>query len=117
MTDALFSELRGLLARHAKHLAITTDAAEHYYANCSTPDAKGKPVFFGAVKQSGKKTLFHLMPVYVHPEMLDAISPALKKQMQGKSCFNFQAHDAALIKELKALVDEGVKRFKQDGKL
>jgi hypothetical protein len=31
------------------------------------------------------------------------MSPALKKRMQGKACFNFTAVDEALFKELAAL--------------
>ena len=43
------------------------------------------------------------MPVYEDPALLSGISDALRKKMQGKSCFNFTADDALLFKELDAL--------------
>jgi len=113
----LFATLRALLAAHQDNLTVVHDSATHYYANCRPPDAKGKPVFFGAVKVSGKKHAFHFMPVYEHPELLEHISPALKKQMQGKSCFNFTRLDAGLLKELQQLVEQGARRYAQAGKL
>lgn len=115
--DQLFAALRALLAAHQDRLTVVHDSAAHYYANCRRLDAKGKPVFFGAVKVSGKKNAFHLMPVYEHPELLEGISPALKKQMQGKSCFNFTRLDTGLLQELQQLVEQGARRYAQAGKL
>jgi hypothetical protein len=57
------------------------------------------------------------MPVYVHPELLDAIAPALRRRMQGKACFNFKTMDVALLAELATLIDNGAARFFQDGAL
>ena len=50
-------------------------------------------------------------PKYI-PEMLETISPELKKRMQGKSCFNFRTVDEALFDELTALTKRGYERFK-----
>lgn len=46
---------------------------------------------------------YHLMPVYVHPELLTDLSPELRRRMQGKSCFNFTKVDRDLFAELGAL--------------
>lgn len=46
---------------------------------------------------------FYLMPVYAQSALQDAISPALRKRMQGKSCFNFVAVDEPLFQELTQL--------------
>lgn len=113
----LFAALRGLLLAHRASLSLVHDVAGHVYANCVRPDARGKPVFFGAVKTSGRKQLFHLMPVYDHPGLLAGISPALRQRMQGKSCFNFEALDPALLAELEGLVAQGVARYRDDGKM
>ena len=40
------------------------------------------------------------------------ISPALKKRMQGKSCFNFITIDPDQAKELTTLTATGIKAFK-----
>ncbi|WP_102946910.1 hypothetical protein [Stenotrophomonas sp. VV52] len=113
----VFTALRDLLLPHRQRLLVVHDEDGHFYANCQNADAKGKAQFFGAVKASGRKYVLHFMPIYDFPELLDSISPALRKRKQGKSCFNFDAYDAALIRELKALVDQGVARYEVAGKL
>jgi hypothetical protein len=47
------------------------------------------------------------MPIYVQPSLLDEVSPALRKRMQGKSCFNFAKVDEPLLAELEALTRRG----------
>jgi len=51
------------------------------------------------------------MPAYACADVRDAISPELKKRMQGKSCFNFSNTDEKLFKELAKLTKIGFKRF------
>jgi len=54
------------------------------------------------------------MPVYAFPDLLKGISPALKKRMQGKSCFNFTEIDDEMLAELAALTKRGFERFKKE---
>jgi hypothetical protein len=58
---------------------------------------------------------FHLMPIYMCPELQGQVSPALKKRMQGKACFNFRAPDPTLFAELSALTKAAYARWKKDG--
>ena len=51
------------------------------------------------------------MPVYGRPELLDAVSPQLRRRMQGKSCFNFSAIDESLMSELEALTQRSFEAF------
>lgn len=113
----VFTALRDLLLPHRQRLLVVHDEDGHFYANCQNADAKGKAQFFGAVKTSGRKHVLHFMPIYDFPELLDTISPALKKRMQGKSCFNFESYDPALMEELQALIKQGVARYQDAGKL
>ena len=71
------------------------------------PSKPGQSMWFGGVRQGKAYVSYHLMPVYTHPALLETISPALKKRMQGKSCFNFKVADAALFDELEALTRAG----------
>jgi hypothetical protein len=57
------------------------------------------------------------MPVYVHPELLETISPALRRRMQGKACFNFKVMDDELLAELDSLLTRGADAFSRDGAL
>lgn len=113
--EATFERLSALLAPYRNELVVTTDEAGHLYLDAppSTPYPKG--LFFGAVKIGKRYVSFHLMPVYVHPELLDGISPALRKRMQGKSCFNFTAPDDALFAELGSLTQAGFDFYTRDG--
>ncbi|MBD3826912.1 hypothetical protein [Stenotrophomonas sp.] len=113
----LFAALRSLMIPYRSRLDVVHDEDDHFYANCRHLDAKGRAQFFGAVKVSGRKHVVHFMPVYDFPELLSDISPALKKRMQGKSCFNFDALDPALLQELQHLVEQGVARYENAGKL
>ena len=52
------------------------------------------------------------MPLYMCPVLNQAIFPALKKRMQGKTCFNFKSEpDPELVTELKRLAEEGLKQW------
>ncbi|MEN5271304.1 hypothetical protein [Stenotrophomonas lactitubi] len=113
----LFVALRDLLLPYQADLLVVHDDGDHFYANCRNVDAKGKAQFFGAVKVSGRRHSFHFMPIYTFPDLLAGISPALKKHMQGKSCFNFDAWDPALLHELQMLIEQGVSRYRVAGKL
>jgi len=111
----LFSALRAMLLPHRSSLSVVHDDPEHFYANCARSDAKGKAQFFCAIKVSGRKHLFHFMPVYDFPELIDTISPALKKRMQGKSCFNFDTIEPKLFKELAALTKSAYASYREQG--
>ena len=112
---AAFDALKKILAKYERHLVVVQDRPDSYYLNTSYVNPKNKkPAFFGAVNVKSY-VAFHLMPVYAFPELLDGISPELKRRMQGKSCFNFKAVDRNLFKELEALTKAGFARFKAAG--
>lgn len=102
MSDAVFAALRALLAPYAAEMRVKTDAADNYYVEESWSGPK--PQMFGAVQVKKSYVAFHLFPVYVHPELLDAIPPDLRKRMQGKSCFNFKTLEQVATPELGELV-------------
>ena len=57
---------------------------------------------------------YHLMPVCA-PEILKKVSPALKKRMQGKTCFNFKKPDKVLFEELERLTPLAIACFRKAG--
>jgi len=66
---------------------------------------------FAAVCLGKAYVSFHLMPVYACRDLLEGISPELKKRMQGKACFNFKTVDEKLFKELGKLTKAGLRKF------
>jgi hypothetical protein len=51
------------------------------------------------------------MPVYASSDLLQAMSPELRRRMQGKSCFNFKTVDEKLLEELEKITKAGFKKF------
>jgi hypothetical protein len=73
----------------------------------------GHPWDYVAGIRVGKSYVsFYLMPVYGLPELVDGISPELKRRMQGKACFNFTRIDEALFSELASLTATGIERYR-----
>jgi hypothetical protein len=70
-------------------------------------------MFFGAVRAGKAYVSFHLMPLYWEPSLAKGISPALKKRMQGKSCFNFTSYDPALVRQLAKLTAAGLALYRR----
>jgi len=110
----LFDRLKGLLVPYASSLNVIDDQPGKYYLETGYSEKWKKPLFFGSAIVQKNYVSFYLMPVYMYPDLLEGISPALKKRMQGKSCFNFTVVDDKLFKELAKLTDRGYKRFKKE---
>jgi hypothetical protein len=49
------------------------------------------------------------------PDLLSDLSPALRRRMQGKSCFNFTSIDPVLMTELETLTAASFDRFRAEG--
>jgi hypothetical protein len=79
------------------------------------PEAERNPTtWFGGVRVGKRYVSYYLMPVYVEPSLLDEVSPALRRRMQGKSCFNFTSVDEGLFAELTELTRRGFERTAGD---
>lgn len=102
MADAVFSTIKNILAAHETDFRIKQKTADNYYLE--TVKADGTPEMFAAVQIKKSYVSFHLFPVYLDPSLLDGISDALRKRMQGKSCFNFGAKHIIPVDEMTALV-------------
>jgi hypothetical protein len=104
----IFVALKAVMAQQESGLAVQKDTPTEYSLVTKHPSPfpqhKGHPMWFGAVKLGKAYVSFHLMPLYMSPALQKEISPALKKRMQGKTCFNFKTMpDAELIADLKRL--------------
>ena len=112
--QTVFERLRAILEPYEAKLALIDDLPERYYLNGHYSQKFKKDLFFGSTIIQKHYVSFYLMPVYMYPELLDAVSPDLKKRMQGKSCFNFKKVDEALFDELVILTKQGFERFQQE---
>ncbi len=110
-----FDQLRRILECYASRLSCEKDESGDYYLNTKHIMKNKKRLFFGAVQIKKNYVSYHLMPVYVYPELLESISPELTRRMQGKSCFNFKSVDSELFEELAALTKAGYEKFRSAG--
>ncbi len=110
----VFEQLRIILQPYARDLTVTQDTNVSYYLEGPYSQKYKRNLFFGSVQVKKNYVSFYLMPVYMYPELLDTISPELKKRMQGKSCFNFKHMDEALFQELTDLTKRGFERFREE---
>jgi hypothetical protein len=75
------------------------------------PGYEGQPWGYVGGTRLGKRYVsLYLMGIYGAPELLDSISPELRRRMQGKSCFNFTSIDDALLAELAGLTARSIDR-------
>jgi hypothetical protein len=111
---AVFEQLKAILQKYESRLVVTQNEPEGYSLNTPFTEKYAKPVFFGAVQVKKNYVSYHLMPVYMFPDLLDGISGDLKKRMQGKSCFNFKSSDKELFGELARLTQKSVQRLKRE---
>jgi hypothetical protein len=111
--QTVFSRLRRIMKKYEPRLVVKSDAPGDYTLDSPVLGKNRQAVFFGAVQIRKSYVSYHLMPVYVFPDLLREVSHDLKKRMQGKSCFNFTAVNESMFNELARLTQSGYKRFRQ----
>jgi hypothetical protein len=108
--ELAFEGLRKILQPYDSKLRVSKDVPGGYVSESKSIRYQGKPVMFAAIT-SKSYVAFHLFPVYMFPDLLKGISPALKKRMQGKTCWNFKKAEEPLFAELGGLVEASFRRF------
>jgi len=112
----VFAALKPVLGKFQKRFTVKADTPIEYSVLTKIPSPfpqhKGQPLWFASIKVGKAYVSFHLMPVYMEPELQKIISPALKKRMQGKACFNFKTDpDAEVLADLKKLTEAATKNW------
>jgi hypothetical protein len=112
----VFAALKPILAKYAKRMSVKADTAAEYTLLTKSPSPfpqhKGHPLYFGSVKLGKAYVSFHLVPLYMCPELNKGMAPALKKRMQGMACFNFKTNpEPELMAELKRLTEASFKQW------
>ena len=105
--DELFQRLRSMLQPYGAKMHVSADSEQWYGVDMAPEGERDPSTWFGATRLGKRYVSYYLMPVYVQPALVDDISPALRKRMQGKSCFNFTRVDEGLFAELADLTRRG----------
>src|ERR1041385_6264851 len=107
----VFDRLKKIFTPYEKSMDVSRDTDEWYLLNTRHLLKKNYPLAFGGVHLGKNYVSVHILSFYYTPAQTKAISPELKKRMQGKACFNFKQVDEKLFKELAAITKAGAKRF------
>lgn len=110
-----FEGLKNILLPYSEELDLVIDEVDNFYINTNFVMKNKKPMYFGSAKINRNYVSFHLIPVYVFLELIEKISPELRRRMQGKSCFNFKNVNEALFAELTELNKNGYSKYKEAG--
>jgi len=112
--QAVFERLKNILAPFESRLKVVVNEPGNYSLNAGYSEEYKKDIFAAAVQIRKNYVSYHLMPVYIFPDLLDGISSGLQKRMQGKSCFNFTSIDEEILGELASLTQKGFDRFREE---
>jgi hypothetical protein len=97
---AVEARLRAILEPYRDRL---DEGAIYGIATLRRPGAKAHDWFAGVQMANGYVKL-NFLPMHEHPELLDGVSPALRKRKTGASVFRFTDLDDELAAEVEALV-------------
>jgi hypothetical protein len=87
-----------------------------YGVETLTRPGAGAHDFFAAVRVGTNYVSLYLKPVYAWPQLLDGISPGLRKRLQGsRTAFSFAAVDEELFSELGALTARAFQAYMNGG--
>ena len=111
--EGVFEALKAILKKHARSLKVIKDTEMDYTLVTKSNSNRGMPMWFGNVRKGKAYVSFHLMALYFNPPMNALVSPALKKRMQGKTCFNFKKEDKDLFAELKSLTAAALEDYRK----
>ena len=113
----IFNHVRDMYRRLEHRCVVLRDEPHRYYLGTHEIRAKdGYRTWFGGVEIKQTYVSAHLIPVYACPDLLEGISPDLRRRMQGKSCFNFRKMEP-VIEEFGSLVEVSARRFDRQGRL
>ncbi len=79
------------------------------------PGAKAHDWFAGVQPVTGAVKL-NFLPMHAHPDLVDGISPALRKRRTGASVFRFTVVEEGLIAELQVLLARGFEVYIADSR-
>jgi hypothetical protein len=97
---AVEARLRALLEPYAARLETATI---YGIPTLRRPNAKAHD-WFAFVKPAAKHVSLFLLPIHSHPELLEGLSPGLRRAVSGKSTLGFTALDDATASEVEALL-------------
>lgn len=111
----VFERLKAILQVYEPNLRVNENEPGKYSLLGAYMPKLKKDLWYGKAEIGKAYVSYHLMAVYMFPDLLEGISEGLRKRMQGKSCFNFSAVDDLLFAELAELTRRSIERVRASG--
>lgn len=101
----VYAELAALMKANAPGMVVARDGPGGLALDAPWPHPRKprEPMFFGGVRPGKAYVSYHLMPLYMNDALLARVPEALRKRMQGKTCFNFKTAEPERLAELATL--------------
>ena len=113
--DAVFAALQKILKPYEKRTTVKEASGTSYTLLAGRDEKKKRELWFASVAIHKSYVSYYLMPIYMNAALQAAVSPALRKRMQGKACFNFKRVEHELFEELAVLTRKGFEGFEREG--
>ncbi|MCW4030909.1 MAG: hypothetical protein NWE80_00935 [Candidatus Bathyarchaeota archaeon] len=122
--DTIFLHIKEILANYSENLVVadayigskakTKKPAYHLYGSkeVSLFGKKPQKTYVAGVIQQKNYVSFYLSAIYSHPELLQHVSPELRKHLKGKSCFNLAKAGSHIYEEINKMLEIGIAKYK-----
>lgn len=105
--STVFARLRDVMLESAPNMVVAEDKPGQLTLKTSWIEKRTKqPAWFGTVTIKKSYVAYHVMPLYVLPQLETAVAEPLGKRRQGKTCFNFKKADDGLFASLRHLTEQ-----------
>ena len=112
----IFSRIKKQLLPYGKKMDTRTDTDKAYQLyivkEFEMAGRKFPECYFGGTVIQKTMVAFYFFPYYTHPQHF-SIPDAIKKNLKGKSCFNFKKLDEEQEKAIAQLLKEGEALYKK----
>ena len=113
--ESIFQSLKSVLSTYSDALTCTENTEKSYNLYTNHTMKNKKPLYFGGVKINNNFVSYHLMALYVYPELKNSISKELNALLKGKSCFNIKALEKRNFDELVSITKTCYSKYRADG--
>jgi hypothetical protein len=112
----IFNRIKKLLLPYGKKMETRVDAAGQYQLyiikDIELGGRKFSECYFGGTVIQKTMVAFYFFPIYTHPKEF-MLPDSIKKNLKGKSCFNFKKLNEGQEKAIAALLKEGAGLYKK----
>jgi hypothetical protein len=113
----IFTRIKKQLLPYSKKMDVRVDkdGVYHLYIikDVEMAGRQFKECYFGGAIIQKTMVAFYFFPIYTHPKEFVVPAP-IKKNLKGKSCFNFKKLDDGQEKALAQLLKEGADLYKKE---